>query len=482
MTKQHVATIVTIFSLALMIACAINPATGKRQLSLISESQEIAIGIENDRAIVASLGLYPDDELQRYIQRLGETLAATSERPGLDWTFRVVDDPVINAFALPGGYIYITRGILAHLDSEAELVAVMGHEIGHVTARHGVNQMSKGQLAQLGMGVAMATSEGLREYGQLAETGLATLFMKFSRDAERQADDLGLRYLLIAGFDPRPMSGVYDMLASVSRNQGGGRIPALFSTHPAPENRSQRINDQITALNRSFEGLPDGHDRFMAQIDGVVFGEDPRQGFFKQDLFMHPEMEFSFRFPAGWQHVNERTRVSASNEAGDALIQLSISNAATAEAALAEFFTQEKMIRGASWRRRINTLPTGSSHFTLAREQDDLQGVVAFVTFKDTLYQLIALTTADTWSASSSLLTDSLSSFARLTDRAALAVRPAHLKLVRPDRQMDLTKFASTFHASVDIETLALINRLRPTDRVRPGHTYKVVSGGELPH
>jgi len=480
MTIQRVAAITILVALGMMLACAINPATGKRQLALITESQEIAIGKENDRAIVAQLGLYPDEALQRYIQELGDKLAATSERPDLDWTFRVVDDPIVNAFALPGGYIYITRGILAHLESEAELAAVMGHEIGHVTARHGVNQMSKGQLAQLGFGIAMASSEGLRQYGQLAETGLATLFMKFSRDAERQSDDLGLRYLLNAGFDPRPMSGVYDMLANVSRQHGAGRIPPLFSTHPAPENRAHRINAQIAELNRSFDGLPDGRDRFMARIDGIVFGEDPRQGFFENGLFMHPEMEFSFQFPADWQHLNQRTSVSGGNEAGNAMLQLSISSAATAEAALADFFTEEALTRGARWANQINGLPTGSSHFTVTREQGDLRGVVAFVKFEDNLYQLLALTTADNWSASRKLLTGSLSSFDRLTDQAALAAKPARLSLVRPDRQMALQQFAGKYHASVDLETLALVNHLRPADSVGPGRSYKIVRGGKL--
>jgi predicted Zn-dependent protease len=482
MTIQRFAANTILVACGVMLACAINPATGKRQLALISEGQEIAIGKENDQAIVAQLGLYPDEELQRYIQALGDKLAATSERPGLDWTFRVVDDPIINAFALPGGYIYVTRGILAHLDSEAELAAVIGHEIGHVTARHGVSQMSKGQLAQLGFGIAMATSESLREYGQLAETGLAALFMKFSRDDERQSDDLGLRYLLNAGYDPRPMSGVYDMRANASRQHGAGRIPPLFSTHPAPENRAQRINAQIADLNRSFEGLTDGRDQFMARIDGIAFGEDPRQGFFKNGLFMHPEMEFSFQFPADWQHLNQQSSVSAGNEAGNAMLELTMSGATTAEAALAEFFKQEALTRGARWVNRINGRPTGSSHFTVTREQGDLRGVVAFVKFEDKLFQLLALTTADNWTASRKLLTTSLSSFDRLTDKAALAAKPARLSLVRPDRQMALQQFAEKYHASVDLETLALVNHLRPADRVRPSRTYKIITGGMLPH
>ncbi len=204
-----------IFS-ALASGCSVNPATGKRQLSLIPESQEIAMGQQYDQQAAGSLGLYDDPELAAYVSALGKELAATSERPDLPWTFRVVDDPTVNAFALPGGYIYVTRGILAHLESEAELAGVVGHEIGHVTARHSVNQISKQQLAGLATMGAMIAKPELQQFGGLAETGLGLMFLKFGRDDERQSDDLGLRYLQRANYDPRPMADVMEMLDLVS--------------------------------------------------------------------------------------------------------------------------------------------------------------------------------------------------------------------------------------------------------------------------
>ena len=180
----------------LLLGCATNPATGKRQLSLIGEQDEIAMGREADKDIVALDGpSTTTPELQAYVQELGAALAAESERPNLPWTFRVLDDPIVNAFALPGGYIYVTRGILSHLNSEAELVGVLGHEIGHVTARHSVSRLSKAQLFSIGLGGrGWRVSPELREFGGIAQSGLGLLFLKYSRDDERQADDLGLRY------------------------------------------------------------------------------------------------------------------------------------------------------------------------------------------------------------------------------------------------------------------------------------------------
>src|SRR5687768_16095576 len=166
--------------------CATNPATGRRQVMLVGENQEIEMGREADQQIGAAYGLYPDEDVQRYVAGLGKDLAAGSERPNLPWTFRVVDDPSVNAFALPGGFIFVTRGLLSHMTSEAELVSVIGHEIGHVTGRHSVEQLSKAQLAQVGLVAGMILSPELASgYGDLANTGLSLLFLKYGRDDER---------------------------------------------------------------------------------------------------------------------------------------------------------------------------------------------------------------------------------------------------------------------------------------------------------
>src|SRR6266540_3889933 len=235
-------------------ACARNPATGARQLSLISESREIQMGREYDQEVRSSLGLYPDSALQRYVQELGARLAARSERPNLPWTFHVVDDPVVNAFALPGGFIFVTRGILGHLRSEAQLAAVVGHEIGHVTARHTVNQLSKQQLAQVGLTVGSIVSPEFERFGGLASAALGVLFLKYSRDHESQADELGLRYMRRGGYDPREMPDVFTLLDRVSQGAGGGRVPEWLATHPAPANRRERIVQEIAGLPRDSSG------------------------------------------------------------------------------------------------------------------------------------------------------------------------------------------------------------------------------------
>ena len=203
-------------------ACARNPVTGKNELALVSESQEIAMGQEYAQQIVKSMGVYQDQKVQDYVSNLGKTLAAKSERPNLPWAFYVMDDPTVNAFALPGGSIFVTRGILTHMNNEAELVGVLGHEIGHVTARHSVQQMSRQQLAQIGLGVGSILSSTVAQYAGLASQGLGVLFLKYGRDAESQSDQLGFKYMVHEGYDPSAMATMFQTLERVSRAGGCG--------------------------------------------------------------------------------------------------------------------------------------------------------------------------------------------------------------------------------------------------------------------
>ena len=340
--------------LVLIVAgCATTPATGRRQLMLISEAQEIRIGQQNDPAIVASLGLYDDPELSRYVSDLGMALAERSERPNLPWTFRVVDDPVVNAFALPGGFIYVTRGILAHFNSEAELVSVLGHEIGHVTGRHGASRLSKAQLATVGIGVGSAIRPELNDYANLAETGLGLLFLKYSRDDEREADMLGFRYLTNNDYDPRPMADVFSTLQAVSESAGAGRIPNWMASHPHPAARREAVLQRI-AEHQGRLGAKVERDSYLRRLHGLVYGEDPRQGFFEDGEFLHPEMRFRMVFPSGWKYANQRDAVTAMSPRQDAIVRLTLADADTVDDAARKFLSQEGVQAGRTRRTRIH--------------------------------------------------------------------------------------------------------------------------------
>src|SRR5690349_2221528 len=185
------------------MGCARNPVTGKSELSLVSESQEIEMGKQASQEVAQTMGLYNDPKAQAYVADLGKRLAANTERPNLPWEFHIVEDASVNAFALPGGFIYVTRGLMTAINDEAELATVVGHEIGHVTNRHSVQQISKAQVAQLGLGLGSILSSDIARVAGAASAGLQLLFLKYSRDAESQADKAGFRYALGQNYDVR---------------------------------------------------------------------------------------------------------------------------------------------------------------------------------------------------------------------------------------------------------------------------------------
>ena len=213
-------------------SCSTNPATGKQQFNLISEQQELQIGRQNDQQIVAQIGVYNDPELAAYVNDLGQKIARLTERPNLPWTFRIVDDPTVNAFSVPGGFVYVTRGILTYMENEAELAGLLGHEIGHVTARHVVETLSSQALLQLGLGIGVAVAPVLQNFTPLIGAGLSLMYLKFSRDDETQADDLGVRYMTKAGYDPRQLVALMTMLNLVSKTTPGSKFTGM-AVHPS---------------------------------------------------------------------------------------------------------------------------------------------------------------------------------------------------------------------------------------------------------
>ncbi len=482
MRNHSFASVTLIAAVLLSGACATNPATGKRQLSLIGEAKEIEMGRNADEQFAQQLGLYPDDELQAYVQALGEQLAAESERPHLPWTFRVVDDPVVNAFALPGGFIYITRGILAHLSSEAELVGVLGHEIGHVTARHSVNQMSKAQLAQIGLiAGTIAAPRYAQGLGGLAQQGLGMLFLKFGRDDERQADGLGFRYMSRTGHPPAALPEVFGVLGSVSAQaNGGSRLPNFLSTHPAPEDRQARANAMLRDLPPELANASWRAEPYLAKIDDIVYGEDPRQGFFRGNTFYHPELALRVTFPEGWKTQNQRQAVIAVSPEQDAMLQLSLVAGDDPEAAASEFFRSNPSLESAgNWLRNNNGLRTASDAFQRVDESNavQLRGGAAFTAYGGRVYKLVAATKPDRWGQQRHTLERAVASFGPERDRRILDVEPRTLSVVRIPRAMTLRTFQDQYPSSISIEALAVLNHAEPDTEFAAGSRVKRVLG-----
>ena len=307
-------------------SCATNPVTGGADFVLMSEAQEIQLGRSGDPKIRAQYGVYDDPRLQAYVQRVGEGIAAKSHRPTLIYRFTVLDSPDVNAFALPGGYIYITRGIMAYLNSEAELAAVLGHEVGHVTARHSVRQYSAATAGQLLTSVFLGSQAAQNLVGVLGQA----LLSGYGRDQEIEADRLGALYLARSNYDPEAMIDVVGVLKNQEefekqRAKAEAREPqnyhGVFASHPSADQRLQEVvaearkDKTSTAVRRE-------RDAYLQQIDGMVYGDSAQSGIRKGSAFYHRDMNFAVQFPQGWRLENAPDAVTAQSPNRDALIRL----------------------------------------------------------------------------------------------------------------------------------------------------------------
>lgn len=342
MPNRRIPRLLAVFLLGSLIlaACAINPVTGKRELMLISEAQEIQYGVEGDKEICAEYGVVENPALTAYVERIGLSMGRITHRPGLEYHFRVLDTPVVNAFAVPGGYIYVTRGILAHMNDEAELAGVIGHELGHVTARHTARSISQQQLAMIGLQLGYAFSEKLRNLSGLAEFGVNMLFLKFSRDDERQADNLGVEYASKQAYDTKRMAAFFETLERMSGGEESG-LPDWFSTHPNPENRVTAVLKK-TAQWQTQLALAQynvNRDVYLKTISGLIFGDDPRQGYVSGNAFYQPSLKFSFPVPRGWTVNNMASQVQLASPTGNASIVLMLDSASTASSAADQFIS-----------------------------------------------------------------------------------------------------------------------------------------------
>jgi predicted Zn-dependent protease len=463
-------------------SCARNPVTGKNEISLVSEGQEIQMGQQAAQEVGQSIGFVEDAELQAYVAGIGKRMAAKSERPNLPWEFHVVNDAAVNAFALPGGFIYVTRGLLAFMNSEAELATVLGHEIGHVTAKHSVQQISKAQIATLGLGVGSILSSDIAQYAGIASQGLGVLFLKYGRDAENQADQLGFKYALGLNYDVREMGNVFQTLGRASEvGGGGGRLPEWLSTHPNPENRVARTQERLDTLQAPLENTTIGREEFLQQIDGITFGEDPRQGFFEGSTFYHPDMRFQLEFPDGWKTRNTPSAVVAVSSKEDAIVQLGLAGTTPPREAASKFLSQEGVKAGEATTRSINGNPAATSYFQAQTEQGVIEGLVSFISYGGKTFGLMGYTTQGNLGSYDGELQGTINSFDRLKNSAALDVKPATIELVKLPREMTLTQFNQEYPSTTGITELAIINELEGPESVIPrGRVVKRVVGGRV--
>jgi predicted Zn-dependent protease len=472
-------------TLLLIPSCAVNPVTGKKQLMLMSEAQEVALGAQYDPSVTATFGTYQDQELDVFIQNIGNQMGLISHRPKLQYHFKILDTPVINAFAVPGGYIYFTRGLLAQLNNEAELIGVLGHEMGHITARHTASQQTKQTIGQVLLIGGMIASRKFASIAEQAFQGMQLLFLKFSRDNEREADRIGVEYSSKVSYDAHKMADFFQVLNKMSMAEEHGGVPTFLSTHPDPGDRYNSVN-AATAEWQQKLNYPEwkiNADNYLKMVDGIIYGEDPRQGYVEGTTFYHPELKFQFTYPEGWQFQNSPIQVQMAPKDGNAMVAFTFAMGSTLQAAVDSTLAGLGVTVLEKQALKVNGLPAIAVVSSKVNQdqstgaQSTIQILSYFIEFNKNFYVFHGVTAQTNFNTYFPLMKGTMGSFAQVSNPAKLVVKPDYLRVKKVTKAATLSDVFKSLGVPTDkYKEYALLNNLELTDQVPVGKMIKIVA------
>jgi predicted Zn-dependent protease len=477
-----------LLSCLLVYSCVADfvPATGERRYLGYTWQQEMEIGKQASKEIAALFGLYRDPKVQRYVVEVGNRVLAASHLRGpaaneqvrnTPVTFGVLDSPIINAMALPGGYIYVTRGMLAHLNNEDQLATVLAHELGHVAARHAARQAWQQQIGQglllggalLGQGLGLPAQDLLNVGNMAAQV----IFRRYSREDELEADKLGVEYGSSSGYDSREVIAFFQTLSRIQEKEGQG-MPGFLSTHPNPGDRIQRIKELTAALPP--KKRPPVDSRYLNALENLVFGEDPRQGFVESDVFYHPDLRFRFPVPRGFKIINQPAQVVMVEEQNRAMLGFASSGEKSLESASAKFLNQpglKILQRGAS---RSNGLPAYSAVADAQMKNGQaIRLMIYFVEYRGAVYQFVGYTSAQLFGNFRSGFLQTMEGFGEVQDMRILNRQPVRLALEpvrRPAPFQDL--IPKSLPAPLTPQDVAILNQVELNQELGPGRILKI--------
>jgi predicted Zn-dependent protease len=423
-----------------------------------------------------------------YVVQVGKGIAVQSGLGNArdDFTVTLLNSPVNNAFAIPGGYVYVTRQLLALMNDEAELAGVLGHEVGHVAARHSEKRQRASQrnsiiglLGQIGAAVLLGDSAAGQLGQQVFGTGTQLLTLRYSRGQEEEADDLGVRYLSTAGYDPKALSSMLASLAAQqaidSRAQGSDArsVPEWASTHPDP---ARRVTRAATIASR-FNGTQRNRDVFLTRIDGLLYGDDPKQGMVQGREFLHPELGLKFAVPQGYAMQNGTSAVSISGQSAQAQFSMAPYSGDLnryVEQAFRTIGGNQQLTYGQIQRTTVNGLPAAyaTARVTANRRTVDVT-VFAYSFANDRAYHFAAITPA----GQSNLFTPMYQSVRRLTGTEASAIRPRRVRVVSVQRGDSVQSLAGRMaYDNLKAERFLALNGLPANAQLAPGQKVKIVT------
>ena len=482
---KYLFTALSIISLVLLVpSCAVNPVTGKKQLMFMSEEQEIAMGTNYDPQVIATFGLYDNETLQNFITNKVDEMGKLSHRPHLKYHVRILDSPVVNAFAVPGGYLYFTRGILGHFNCEAELMGVIAHEMGHVTARHTVSNQAKQTVVQLAVVGGMIASKDFAQFANEAMQGMQLLFLKFSRDNEREADRLGVEYSTKMGYDAHHMAEFFNVLDKMQMESDHAGVPTFMSTHPDPGDRYVTVNktadqwqDSIKLANYTVNS-----DSYLKMIDGLVYGEDPRQGYVEGNTFYHPEMEFSYPIPSGWTLVNSPMQVQMVSADQKALMLFSLAQEKTPQEAAQKAIESLKLEVTNSRNTSVNGLQAvvvdskQTSQDQQTGQAQTIRVTSSFIEYNGAIYVFHGVSSDADFIANTQNFEHTMGNFNKLTDASKINVKPKTIEIKKVQRSGTLADAFSYYGVQqTAMKDLALLNNMELAEKVIPGKLIKII-------
>ncbi len=460
-----------------LTGCAQNPVTGSNDFVMMSENQEIAIGRQQDEQIKKQYKVYGSKALQDYVNGVGQRIAKQSHRPDLQYHFTVLDTADINAFALPGGYVYITRGIMAYLNSEAELAAVLGHEIGHVTARHGVRQQSAAQAASIGLTIASIFVPEINTAGaqNLANIVGGALLSGYGREHELEADRLGAEYLARTDYDPKAIITVIGVLknqelkdAELAKQEGREprRYHGLFASHPDNDTRLQQAVGEADK-NASAHAHFEGRSEYLAATEGLTFNDSSDQGVVRDNAFYHGDLGIAVQFPKSWQVHNLPTALVAVSPGGDAQLQMKMDPSPSGSPA-------EYVRRMTGYNAKIQALDINGLPGALYELPDSMGGAV-YLNNQAFILQAQGKTTNDL-SAYRDAVFATVRSFHAISDAERRLVKPLTLHVITARHGDTFAKLAQGSPLGQSAESyLRLINARYPDGEPQVGESIKLV-------
>lgn len=453
-------------------------------------AQEVELGKQAHQEILAEYGLYNNPNLATYVNQVAQSVLAKSHarRPetpqeiqSTQFTFSVLDSPIVNAFALPGGYIYFTRGLLAHLDNEAQLAMVIGHEIAHVTARHASIAAGRQQRAQAGvllgtvLGAVLGASPDVLQTGQqVLSSGAGLLLLGHGREAERESDDLGMEYAALAGYKVSEGARFFNSLKRMQQTSGQ-QLPSFMSSHPDPGEREGTITQKGAEWEAKTNATKVNQAQLFAKIDGITVGDDPRQGFVENNVFYHPEMKFQYP-TAGWTVANGAAQVQMMDSKQAAQLTLSAAKGNTAAAAAQTFAGQQGLQGVSTANTTINGFSASVVEAQAATQQGNLAVRAYFIQTNSGVLQFVGLTSAQNYPTYKAQFDQIVGGFRTLTDADKLNRLPSKLVVAKAPRFAPFMNFVTMRLANgITQEGLAIMNQVQVNQAIPAGSALKLI-------